>query len=125
LSALGFSLCAKSGHSRSFDQLIGEQGSEMMSRFPSCWLQIGRRQSNCACGGSDALVHSRPRRLMARHGPGQALFCQNRKDGEVVKEGDDLMCATRYGLMSLRFANTKASHDRWRRPIEYPNLGIV
>ena len=43
----------------------------------------------------------------------------HRKDGKVVKEGDDLMCATRYALMMLRFANTRASHDRWRRPIEY------
>src|SRR5262249_27968088 len=28
----------------------------------------------------------------------------HRKDGKVVKEGDDLMCATRYALMMLRFA---------------------
>src|SRR5215468_6444637 len=30
----------------------------------------------------------------------------HRKDGKVVKEGDDLMCATRYALMMLRFAQT-------------------
>lgn len=30
----------------------------------------------------------------------------HRKDGKVVKEGDDLMAATRYGLMMLRFAET-------------------
>ena len=28
----------------------------------------------------------------------------HRKDGKVVKEGDDLMAATRYGIMMLRFA---------------------
>ena len=44
----------------------------------------------------------------------------HRKDGKVVKEGDDLLCATRYALMMLRHANTKASHDKWRREIEYP-----
>jgi hypothetical protein len=49
----------------------------------------------------------------------------HRKDGKVVKEGDDLMCATRYGLMSLRLASTKASHDRFRQPIEYPRVGWV
>jgi phage terminase large subunit-like protein len=49
----------------------------------------------------------------------------HRKDGKVVKEGDDLLCATRYALMSLRFASTQAHADKWRRPIEYPNLGIV
>ncbi len=28
----------------------------------------------------------------------------HRKDGKVVKEGDDLLAATRYGVMMLRFA---------------------
>jgi hypothetical protein len=28
----------------------------------------------------------------------------HRKDGKVVKEGDDLLAATRYGIMMLRFA---------------------
>jgi hypothetical protein len=49
----------------------------------------------------------------------------HRKDGRVVAEGDDLICAIRYGIMSLRFARTKASADRWNRPITYPNLGLV
>ncbi len=50
----------------------------------------------------------------------------HRKDGKVVKEADDLMSATRYGLMMLRYARTAAAHDKFRRPIEYPNnLGIV
>jgi len=46
----------------------------------------------------------------------------HRKDGKVVKEGDDLMCATRYALMMLRYAKTKSFNDRWRRPIEYPGV---
>jgi len=49
----------------------------------------------------------------------------HRRDGKVVKEGDDLMAATRYGVMMLRFTSTKAFADRWRRKIEYPRLGIV
>ena len=31
----------------------------------------------------------------------------HREDGKVVKEGDDLMSATRIGLMMLRYAKTK------------------
>jgi phage terminase large subunit-like protein len=31
----------------------------------------------------------------------------HRKDGQIVKEGDDLMAATRYALMMLRFAQTE------------------
>ena len=31
----------------------------------------------------------------------------HRKDGQIVKEGDDLMAATRYGVMMLRAAKTE------------------
>ncbi len=33
------------------------------------------------------------------------------------------MCATRYALMMLRHASTKAAYDKFRRPIEYPKSG--
>ena len=43
----------------------------------------------------------------------------HRKDGKVVKEMEDLMSATRYGLMMLRFAQQKVAPppppDRYRR----------
>jgi hypothetical protein len=41
-----------------------------------------------------------------------------------VKEGDDLMAATRYGVM-LRFASTKAAYDKFRRPIKYPKMRMA
>src|SRR5262245_12999645 len=47
----------------------------------------------------------------------------HRKDGKIVKEGDDLMAATRYGIMMLRFASTKKAHDSFRRPLSYPKAG--
>ena len=49
----------------------------------------------------------------------------HRKDGKVVKEDDDLMAATRYALMMLRYASTKAAYDGFRRPINYPRMSIV
>jgi Terminase RNaseH-like domain len=49
----------------------------------------------------------------------------HRKDGKVFKEGDDLMSATRYAIMSLRHASTKAFYDSFRRPLVYPDTGIV
>ena len=49
----------------------------------------------------------------------------HRKDGKVFKEGDDLMSATRYAIMMLRHASTKAAYDNFWRPIHYQNLGIV
>ena len=45
----------------------------------------------------------------------------HRKDGKVHKEGDDLMSATRYAVMMLRYARTAAEHDRFNRRIVYPN----
>ena len=48
----------------------------------------------------------------------------HRKDGRVFKEGDDLMSATRYAIMSLRHASTKAAHDSFnRKVIQYPVSG--
>lgn len=41
----------------------------------------------------------------------------HREDGKIVKEGDDLMSATRYAIMCLRFARPDAAHpsDKYRR----------
>jgi phage terminase large subunit-like protein len=44
----------------------------------------------------------------------------HRKDGKVVKEGDDLMAATRYAVMMLRYASTAEAYSNFRRPIKYP-----
>ena len=49
----------------------------------------------------------------------------HRKDGKVTKEGDDLMAATRYGVMMLRLASAQAFADRWRRKIEYPKMSFA
>ena len=48
----------------------------------------------------------------------------HRKDGKVVKEGDDLMCATRYALMMLRHAQTIKSYKDFRRPSVYPKSAV-
>jgi hypothetical protein len=45
----------------------------------------------------------------------------HRKDGKVVKEGDDLMCATRYAIMMLRHASTARAYRRG--PLIYPKRG--
>ena len=46
----------------------------------------------------------------------------HRKDGKVVKEGDDLLAATRYGVMMLRFAEQiyrKRERYPKQRPMKY------
>ena len=47
----------------------------------------------------------------------------HRKDGKVVKEGDDLMAATRYAIMSLRHASTAKAYNNFRRKLVYPKVG--
>lgn len=46
----------------------------------------------------------------------------HRKDGIIVKERDDLMAATRYGIMMIRQAQTKQEVKKWDGPLPYPNL---
>ena len=48
----------------------------------------------------------------------------HRKEGRVVKLGDDLISASRYALMMLRHART-AQDDAWSRPIKYGPSGLV
>lgn len=43
----------------------------------------------------------------------------HRKDGVVVDERDDVLCASRYGLMMLRFAETKPSDHVVRRDLSW------
>jgi phage terminase large subunit-like protein len=45
----------------------------------------------------------------------------HRKDGIIQKVRDDLMAATRYGVMMLRAATTEQSVRDWSRPIPYPD----
>jgi phage terminase large subunit-like protein len=49
----------------------------------------------------------------------------HRKDGRVVKEYDDLLCASRYALMMKRYAGTSIDRDRFNAKINYPRLGIA
>ena len=44
-------------------------------------------------------------------------------DGRVVKENDDAISASRYGMMMRRFG--RAGDWDFNRPINYPKLGIV
>ena len=49
----------------------------------------------------------------------------HRKDGKVFKEGDDLMSATRYAVMMLRYAQTARQYDSFRRELKYPKSGVI
>jgi Terminase RNaseH-like domain len=44
----------------------------------------------------------------------------HRRDGKVFKENDDLLDATRYAIMMLRFAQTAKAYKDFRRKLVYP-----
>jgi len=48
----------------------------------------------------------------------------HRKEGKIVPIRDDLMAATRYGAMSLRFA-VSGSDPTWTEEVKYRNYGII
>jgi phage terminase large subunit-like protein len=47
----------------------------------------------------------------------------HREEGKIVKERDDLISASRYGLMMLRLA--VLSGNAWGKPLNYSNKGIL
>jgi hypothetical protein len=49
----------------------------------------------------------------------------HRKDGQVFAEHDDLLCAVRYALMMLRYAQTKDAATGWNRDLQYPDQSVA
>jgi hypothetical protein len=49
----------------------------------------------------------------------------HRKDGKVVKEGDDLLAATRYAVMMLRYAGTETQWRKFNSPLVMPKMVFV
>jgi hypothetical protein len=49
----------------------------------------------------------------------------HRKGGRVHKEGDDLMSATRYAVMMLRYARSVKGSRAFDRDLQYRDLGWV
>ena len=54
----------------------------------------------------------------------EELRMYHRREGKIQAIRDDLMAATRYAVMSLRFAQPEGESN-WDRELKYPDLGIV
>ena len=48
----------------------------------------------------------------------------HRQLGLIVKKHDDLLCATRYGVMMIRFAETPSALDSWKKPLAYTDTNL-
>jgi hypothetical protein len=102
-----------------------QQGLNMLPEFAHYLEGTGQKSVSVEAGLMDMLTRMQTGRFKVfKHLNDwweEFRLC-HRKDGKVVKEGDDLMSATRYAIMMLRFASTKATYDNFRRPIVYPKM---
>jgi hypothetical protein len=104
-----------------------EQGLNMLHDFAHYDEGTGQKSVSVEAGLMDMLQRMESGRFKVfrhLHDWWEEFRLYHRKDGKVVKEGDDLMCATRYALMMLRFASTEKSYRDFRRPLTYPKAAI-
>ena len=105
-----------------------EQGLNLWSEFSHYVEGTGQKSVSVEAGLMDMLNRMQSGRFKVfRHLNDwfEEFRLYHRKDGKVVKEGDDLMCATRYALMMLRHASTAKSYRSFRRQIAYPKQGWI
>ena len=104
-----------------------EQGLNMLHEFAHYLEASGQKSVSVEAGlmdvGPDA---EREFKVFREHRDWSEEFrLYHRRDGKVVKEGDDLMCAMRYALMSLRLANTATAYRSFRRKLVYPKSSVA
>jgi phage terminase large subunit-like protein len=103
-----------------------DQGLNLLSEFSHYVEGTGQKSVSVEAGLMDMLNRMQSGRFKVfKHLNDwfEEFRLYHRKDGKVVKEGDDLMCATRYALMMLRHASTAKSYHNFRRQIAYPKSG--
>jgi phage terminase large subunit-like protein len=102
------------------------QGLNMLSEFAHYVEGTGQKSVSVEAGLMDMLQRMESGRFKVfKHLNDwwEEFRLYHRKDGKVVKEGDDLMAATRYAIMMLRFASTARTYHNFRKPLVYPKLG--
>jgi len=103
-----------------------DQGLNMWSEFSHYLEGNGQKSVSVEAGLMDMLDRMQTGRfkVFREHNDWFEEFrLYHRKDGKVVKEGDDLMAATRYAIMMLRHASTARAYKDFRRPLVYPKGG--
>ena len=105
-----------------------EQGLNMLHEYAHYVEGTGQKSVSVEAGLMDMLdrMQSGKFKVFKEHLDWWEEFrLYHRKDGKVVKEGDDLMCATRYALMMLRLASTARSYQNFRRKLVYPKSSVA
>jgi phage terminase large subunit-like protein len=103
-----------------------QQGLNLLQEFAHYVEGTGQKSVSVEAGLMDMLnrMQSGRFKVFKSHNDWWEEFrLYHRKDGKVVKEGDDLMCATRYAIMMLRHAATTKAYHNFRRKLHYPKRG--
>jgi terminase large subunit-like protein len=111
-------------------------GEPVMEQFRAAGLDMMHERAQFEGGGNSVEaglmeMHDRMRgdRWKVFKGQNDAWLEEyrmlHRKDGLLVKEGDDAIAASRYGLMMLRHGRTANARRDFFRQIRYSNAGIV
>jgi len=103
-----------------------EQGLNLLSEFSHYAEGTGQKSVSVEAGLMDMLTRMESGRFKVFKSHldwWEEYRLYHRRDGKVFKQNDDLMAATRYAIMMLRFASTKKAYDNFRRPLAYPKVG--
>ena len=120
----GCELGASRGYFKPLAEQYGKQGLDMLFEH----AQFEEGSVSVEAGLQDMLIRMESGRFKVfKHLNDwfDEFRLYHRKDGKVHKEGDDLMSATRYAVMMLRYARTAVEYNRFHRKIEYPKIGVV
>jgi phage terminase large subunit-like protein len=103
-----------------------EQGLNLLHEFAHYLEGAGQKSVSVEAGLMDMLNRMQSGRFKVfRHLNDwwEEFRLYHRKDGKAVKEGDDLMAATRYAIMMIRHAATSKAYHNFRRKLNYPKRG--
>jgi terminase large subunit-like protein len=117
-------------------ETLAGAGEPIMQQFRAAGLQTMPEHAqfeggsrSVEAGVAELLDRMKGQRLKIFRGQNEALLEEirmyHRKDGLLVKHGDDAISALRYGMMMLRYG--RSNHGVWkmRQPWKAPPLGIV
>jgi len=100
-----------------------DQGLNMLHEYAHYVEGTGQKSVSVEAGLMDMLQRMESGRFKVfehLHDFWEEYRLYHRKDGRVHKEGDDILCAVRYGVMMLRFAQTAKAYKDFRRKLVYP-----
>jgi phage terminase large subunit-like protein len=118
------------------NQTLAGAGVSLMAQYRDAGLDMMHEAARFEDGGNSVEAGVQEMHDRMRGGRWKVFRGQNgewleeysmyhRRDGLLVKEGDDAISASRYALMHRRFGQSAAGKASFNREIKYDNRGII